>query len=61
MVYFFTSLLCVWGTVCIFLAPKIRDLPHRSIPDHFKHHFGHNAGIVSAILILYLPLLLPIF
>ena len=35
-----------------FLAPKIRDLPHRSIPDHFKHHFGHNAGIVSAALIL---------
>ena len=35
-----------------FLAPKIRDLPHRSIPDHFKHHFGHNAGIVSAVLIL---------
>ena len=35
-----------------FLAPKIRDLPHRSIPDHFKHHFGHNAGIVSAVLVL---------
>ena len=37
-----------------FLAPKIRDLPHRSIPDHFKHHFGHNAGIVSAVLVLIL-------
>jgi len=37
-----------------FLAPKIRDLPHRSIPDHFMHHFGHNAGIVSAVLILIL-------
>ena len=37
-----------------FLAPKIRDLPHRSIPDHFKHHFGHSAGIVSAVLILIL-------
>ncbi|HBR87141.1 MAG TPA: hypothetical protein DEA65_04830, partial [Candidatus Marinimicrobia bacterium] len=30
----------------IFLAPRIRNLPHRSIPDHFKHHFGHSAGIV---------------
>ena len=38
----------------IFLAPKIRELPHRSIPDHFKHHFGHSAGIVSAMLILIL-------
>jgi SSS family solute:Na+ symporter len=37
-----------------FLAPKIRDLPHRSIPDHFKHHFGHSAGIVSAVLVLIL-------
>ena len=37
-----------------FLAPRIRNLPHRSIPDHFKHHFGHNAGIVSALLILIL-------
>ena len=38
----------------IFLAPRIRNLPHRSIPDHFKHHFGHSAGIVSALLILIL-------
>ncbi len=38
----------------VFLAPRIRNLPHRSIPDHFKHHFGHNAGIVSALLILIL-------
>ena len=37
-----------------FLAPRIRNLPLRSIPDHFKHHFGHNAGIVSALLILIL-------
>ena len=37
-----------------FLAPRIRHLPHRSIPDHFKHHFGHSAGIVSAVLILIL-------
>ena len=38
----------------VFLAPRIRNLPHRSIPDHFKHHFGHSAGIVSAMLILIL-------
>jgi len=38
----------------VFLAPRIRNLPHRSIPDHFKHHFGHSAGIVSALLILIL-------
>ena len=45
----------VFGLVfAFFLAPKIRDLPHRSIPDHFMHHFGHNAGIVSAVLILIL-------
>ena len=38
----------------IFLAPKIRNLPHHSIPDHFRKHFGHNAGIFSAVLILFL-------
>ena len=38
----------------IFLAPKIRNLPHRSIPDHFRKHFGHKAGIFSAVLILFL-------
>ncbi len=38
----------------VFLAPRIRNLPHRSIPDHFNNHFGHNAGIVSALLILIL-------
>ncbi|MDP6275681.1 MAG: sodium:solute symporter family protein [Candidatus Marinimicrobia bacterium] len=38
----------------IFLAPRIRHLPHRSIPDHFNYHFGHSAGIVSALLILFL-------
>ena len=45
----------VFGLIfAIFLAPKIRELPHRSIPDHFKHHFGHSAGIVSAMMILIL-------
>ncbi len=38
----------------IFLAPRIRNLPHRSIPDHFRKHFGRSAGIVSAMLILIL-------
>jgi len=38
----------------IFLAPRIRNLPHRSIPDHFNKHFGKSAGIVSASLILIL-------
>ncbi|MFQ6677162.1 MAG: sodium:solute symporter [Fidelibacterota bacterium] len=38
----------------IYLAPRIRNLPHRSIPDHFHKHFGKSAGIASALLILIL-------
>ncbi len=38
----------------VFLAPRIRNLPHRSIPDHFNKHFGKSAGIISALLILIL-------
>ena len=45
----------VFGSLfAIFLAPKIRNLPHHSIPDHFRKHFGHKAGIFSAVLILFL-------
>jgi len=38
----------------IFLAPRIRNLPYESIPEHFHEHFGKKAGIMSAVLILIL-------
>lgn len=38
----------------IFLASRIRSLPHVSIPDHFRNHYGPSAGIISAMFILFL-------
>jgi len=38
----------------IYLAPRIRNVPHLSIPDHFRNHYGQGAGIISALFILFL-------
>ena len=37
-----------------FIAPKIRENGHTSIPDHFHNHFGKASGVLAAVLIIFL-------
>ena len=37
-----------------FIAPKIRENGHTSIPDHFHNHFGRASGVLAAVLIIFL-------